>query len=250
VLRVDKVSAEKRILIYRKVADLKGKLALDVVKHQITDGWHPREPKLIMDWARPGRIAVCFLTEGKVALTCLGSFWYEAAPLEAPWWRMTSGRAELSLAYYGSIAKLQRAVPDIVVGKEAIVTAVVHGARQDVWQHGNVGFQKVLRGRDCPLWRIKASLAMPENAMEVGAKDSKWVVGLGAGTAADVRALREELKTGDATRRLEVLDELTQIGRESHAALADLVGLFHDADPLVQVSAARAAVLIGDDRRP
>src|SRR5260370_23611695 len=47
VLQVEKVSKERRVIIYRKVADLKGVFAADHVKHGITDGLHHSEPRLI-----------------------------------------------------------------------------------------------------------------------------------------------------------------------------------------------------------
>jgi hypothetical protein len=193
VLRVEKVSAEKRVIIYKKIADLKGAQPTEEVKHQITDGFHPREPRTILDWAEPGKLAVCFY-DGKTAVTCIGQYWYECAALEAPWWTMTSARPELSLAYYGQPRKLQDIVPAIVDEKEMVITAVAHGSRSDVWQHGNVAFKKVLRGKDCPVWRLKASLKMPENAMEVGAKDSKWIVGPGVAGAEDVAGLAHQLE--------------------------------------------------------
>ena len=60
VLQVDRVSREKQIIIYKKVADLKGKDSDELVKHKLTDGYHPREARTILDWAEPGALAVCF----------------------------------------------------------------------------------------------------------------------------------------------------------------------------------------------
>src|SRR5687768_13537459 len=60
VLRVDKVSREKRAIVYTKVADLKGTHAGEQVKHQLTDGWQPGEARLVLDRAEPGRVAVFF----------------------------------------------------------------------------------------------------------------------------------------------------------------------------------------------
>src|SRR5438552_17622075 len=51
VLRVEKVSKDKGVIIYTKVEDLKGKFPTDQIKHRITEGWHPGESKLILDWA-------------------------------------------------------------------------------------------------------------------------------------------------------------------------------------------------------
>src|SRR5437016_4629133 len=60
VLRVDKVNREKRVIVFAKVADLKGKTPEGEIRHQITDGFRPREPHLVMNWAEPGQLAVAF----------------------------------------------------------------------------------------------------------------------------------------------------------------------------------------------
>src|SRR5262249_23386904 len=104
-LQVEKGSDEKRVVSYRKIADLKGEYPAGQVKHAITDGAHPREPRRILDWARPGKIAICF-HNGKVAQTCIGSYWYECHAGEQPWWYLSRGRPDLSLAYSGRPEKL------------------------------------------------------------------------------------------------------------------------------------------------
>src|SRR3954463_4986576 len=83
VLRVGKVSKDRRAILYTKAADLKGKYPADQFKHRLTAGWHPGESKLILDWAEPGRVAFCFLN-GKSAVTCIDNYWYGAAAAEAP----------------------------------------------------------------------------------------------------------------------------------------------------------------------
>ncbi|HXX94947.1 MAG TPA: HEAT repeat domain-containing protein, partial [Planctomycetota bacterium] len=247
LLEVEKVSLEKRVIIYRKLSTLKGEQAGDEIKHQITDGWNPREPKTILDWARPGRLAVSF-HDGKVAVTCIGSYWYECSALESPWWSMTSGRPELSIAFFGPVEKLKGAVPELLAGKEAVVTAIAHGPRNDVWQYDNVGFRKVLRGKDCPVWRIKASLEMPGNATEVGNKDSKWVVGPGLAGAEEVPGLVATLKGGSPERRALAADDLGMIGRSAKVALPQLTRALEDPDARVQISSARAIAMIEKDR--
>ena len=70
-------------IVREKVADLKGEDSPAQVKHLITDGFHPREPKVVIDWAEPGKTAVCFQTD-KVCLICIGSYWYECGARESP----------------------------------------------------------------------------------------------------------------------------------------------------------------------
>src|SRR5947209_12650769 len=97
VLRVDRVSLERRVIVFRKVADLKGNDPQVEVKHQLADGVHPGLPHAVLDWAEPGKLAVCF-HDGKVCLTCIGAAWYQCSALPAPWWTMTAGRPELAYA--------------------------------------------------------------------------------------------------------------------------------------------------------
>src|SRR5439155_14662894 len=156
VLRVEKVSREKRVLIYRKVADLKGQHPAEQVKHQITDGWHPGEARLILRWAEPGKVAVCF-SNGTVSETCIGNYWYECSAQEPPWWRMTSGQARLAYAYFGPADKLPGHLKALLAGKEIVITAVQFQAdRQKVYRQRDLAdYRSVLRGRDCPLCRLK-----------------------------------------------------------------------------------------------
>ncbi|HVR86802.1 MAG TPA: HEAT repeat domain-containing protein [Planctomycetota bacterium] len=247
VLEVEKVNAEKRIIIYKKAAGLKGTLPGDEMRHQITIGWHPRESKIILDWAEPGKRAICF-HDGKIAVTCIGQYWYQTSALESPWWTMTSGRPELSLAFFGPVEKLRRAAAEMLAGKEAVITAVSHGSGSGVWQYGNVGFNKVLRGRDCPLWRVKASLEMPGSISELGNKDAKWVIGSGVAGPEDVPQLEAALKDPSSERRREAAEDLGRIGRAAKRAVPELVRATQDPDPQVRVSAARAVGLLDPDR--
>ena len=124
VLEVDRVSRDKQVIIFKKIADLKGKGSADVVKHKLTDGFHPRQSRTILDWAEPGSIAVSFQNGERTCVTCIGGYWYECAVGEAPWWTMTTGRPELSYAYRGSTAKLRDHVTAMLAGKEVVITAL------------------------------------------------------------------------------------------------------------------------------
>lgn len=62
-LQVEKVSVEKRAIIWKKIGDVKGKKPADQFKHQLSDGGHPREPKGILERARPGRVAIGFIND-------------------------------------------------------------------------------------------------------------------------------------------------------------------------------------------
>jgi len=260
VLRVDKVSRDKQAVIYAKVADLKGKDWPEVVKHKLTDGFHPRHARAVLDWAEPGAVAVCF-RRGNVCQTCIGGFWYEtAAAAEAPWWTMTGGRPELSYAYSGSTAKLRDHVTAILDGKEVVVTALKNaafdpgqGARKtspEGWAtYEAVGSGRLMRGKDWPVWRIKASLKTPAITMHLVQDSlsghSRFIVGDGPGGAEDVPALAKALKHEDASVRIEAAGDLGLIGVPAAAAVPALLRLSEkDPDPLARVAAAKAVALI------
>ena len=64
-MRVEKVDREKNLIIYRKVSDLKGKHAGDIIKHNIgRGGFHPREWQNVMAWAEVGQTALFFHNGG------------------------------------------------------------------------------------------------------------------------------------------------------------------------------------------
>jgi hypothetical protein len=185
VVRVEKVSKDKKIIIYRKVVDLKGKHPTDQIKHRITEGWHPGESKLILDWAEPGQIAICF-HNGKSAVTCIGNYWYGASAAEPPWWTMSCGEARLAYAYVGSAQKLREHLKAMLDGKEVVITVVQfnNADRKTVYKQRDIAdLKNVFRGRDCPICRIKASLKMSDSPAELKP------VGPGAGGPEDVPPL-------------------------------------------------------------
>ncbi len=246
VIQIDKISVEKRGIIFKKIADLKEPLQGDVMRHHLEQGSHPREPKIVLDWAQPGKIAIAFISD-KTALICTGEYWYECVYRSDSWWIMNSGRPELSLAYFGTAEKLRDAVTGILAGKEVVITAVNHGAKYGVYQYDNVAFHKALRGKDCPLFRIKASLEMPPTVWRVSAKDSPWVVGVGAYGSEDIPALVDALKDSQGKVRIKAADDLGLIGWRARSATPILMKMCEDADPYVRISAARAVDLVGGD---
>jgi HEAT repeat protein len=251
VLQVDRVSREKRVVLFKKVADLKGKGAAEVARHKLTDGFHPRQSRAVLDWAEPGKVAVCFQTD-RVSLTCLGDFWYECAAGEAPWWTMTAGRPELAYVYSGSAAKLRKHVTELLAGRQTVITALKYrslakepggAVRHDIrhWDVNEaVGARRLMRGKDWPLCRIKASLKMPNTVPEL-ILDSNLIVGDGPGGPEDVPALVKALREADAAGRIEAAEDLGRIGPPAAAALSAMLPLAEKAaDPLLRVEAARA----------
>jgi hypothetical protein len=236
VLEVDKVSRDKQVIIFKKVADLKGKGLPDVAKHRLTDGFHPRQSRTILDWAEPGRIAVCFQNGERTCVTCIGGYWYECAVGEAPWWTMTTGRPELSYAYSGSTAKLRDHVTAMLAGREAVITALkdrlftrVPGPGKLIerkYEHWDayeaVCARRLMRGKDWPLCRIKASLKMPNTTHEL-IMYSDLIVGDGPAGPEDVPALVKALKHEDPRIRIEAAEDLGLIRPPAAAAVPALL---------------------------
>jgi HEAT repeat protein len=252
VLKVDKVSEEKRAIIFTKVADLKGTFAAERVNHQITDGLHPREPYTIMDWAEPGQTAI-FFRNGPNFVMCIGRYWYQGCAVDGPWWRMTSGRPELALAYYGSVDKLREHVTAMLAGKEVVLTAirfgkVGHGGSREM--RTAVVYRNTLRGgAENPLWRLKASLKMPDFAYQF-IDDSKVQLGP-ASDPQEVPALIKRLQGDDVAARIEAARDLADLGVIAKAAAPALtVALTDKSASLRRVAAGALGDVAGEAAIP
>jgi HEAT repeat protein len=259
VLRVDRVSRDKQAVIFNKIADLKGTDAPAVVKHKLTDGFHPRQARAVLDWAEPGAVAVCF-RRGDVCQTCVGRGWYECAAGEAPWWTMTRGKPELCYAYSGRTARLREHVTAILDGREVVVTALKFAAFEpgrgerktspQGWAtYEAVGSGRLMRGQDWPVWRVKAGLQTPATIMSLVQDSmtgrSRFIVGDGPGGADDVGPLVDALRHEEARVRAEAADDLGLIGAATADALPALLKLSeNDPEPLTRLAAARAVALI------
>lgn len=262
VLEVERVSREKQVIIFKRIAELKGDGSPAIVKHHITDGFHVRQSRTILDWAEPGEIAVS-LQCGRLSLTYIGGYWYQCAAGEAPWWTMATGRRDMSYAYSGSTAKLRDHVTAILNGREVIITALkfeVLGRAPGAGKYVDrkverwatleaVSSGRLMRGKEWPAWRIKASLKMPDYTYSLVQEsllgDTKHIVGDGPGGPEDVPALTKALNHQDARVRTDAAEDLGLIGPPAADAVPALVKLMEqDADPLSRIAAAKASARI------
>jgi HEAT repeat protein len=245
VLQVVKINPEKRLILYKKVADLKGRLALEELRQRITDGSHPREPRTIMDWAEPGKTAL-FFGNDRVAQICLGRYWYECVFQKSSWWVMTRARPELSLAYYGTTARLRQHVAIMLAGRETTITAVLHGINQ--WLgYETVAFKQSLEGKDVPIGRIRASLTMPDWVGEL-MNEPHFLIAEDAGGPEEVPSLLQELGDKAAGVRVEAAHNLGLLGSQARSALPDLRKALEDPAPLVRIRAVGAILRIDPEQ--
>ena len=133
LLELTKVNAEKNLLVFKKVSDIKGKFPAAEVKHNIGKrGFHEREWKNVMAWAQPGKRAV-FFSNGDASETCIGTYWYQCYR-EGDWWGMSHAEPFLLRTFYGDPDKLADACTRVLKGEEVVVTCLAEGNREQFHQ--------------------------------------------------------------------------------------------------------------------
>jgi hypothetical protein len=129
VLEVEKVSQEKRAIIFKKVAELKGKHDGEEIKIDLRDGWTPRNTKIVMDWAAPGKTAIFFIN-GTVGYVCIGSYWCLCSKGTPPWWHSLQGAPECGWTYVGSTEKLRKHLKTMLAGQEVVIPVRKHHTKE------------------------------------------------------------------------------------------------------------------------
>lgn len=249
VLQVDKVSKEKGIIVWKKVADIKGKEPNLQIKQQLLDKDRPlplkyqRDVQAMLDWTDlPGRTAIFFHNGGQ-AYTCMGKLWYECfAVADNPgWWKLNGPKPTAAYAFTGSPEKLREHVAAMVGGKTVTVTALRWDLNRPYAQMAT-DFRNLFRGQGAdPVWRMKASTQLSGFQQVVDNPANR--VGLG-GDPADVPALLKALSNPEARLRADAADDLGLIGPAAKAAVPALNAALKDKEPLVRISAAVALVRV------
>jgi hypothetical protein len=148
-MRVEKVDKEKNLILFRKIADIKGKSPTEVIKHNIgRGGFHPREWQIIMDWAEVGKTAV-FFNNGGASETCIAGYWYQAYP-NGEWWGMSHAEPYMLRSYTGNPEKLAALVTSMLAGQEVVTPCLVDGDKN------------ALQLRTAKVQRMKASLKIQD----------------------------------------------------------------------------------------
>jgi len=144
---VTKVDKTNNLIIFQKVADLKGKHGQDTIKHNIgRGGLRPGEWQNIMNWAEVGKPAI-FFHNGSASETFIGNTWYQAYP-NGEWWGMSHEEPFLLRSFAGKPDKLATAVKDMVGGKEIVVGCMVDGDKE------------ALHKKTAKLQKMKASIKL------------------------------------------------------------------------------------------
>ncbi|HJZ89564.1 MAG TPA: YdjY domain-containing protein [Gemmataceae bacterium] len=133
LVELSRVNKEKNLLIFTKVADIKGKFPSQEIKHNIGQrGFHEREWKNVMAWAEVGKRAV-FFCNADASETCIGTYWYQCYR-ENEWWGMSHAEPFLLRTYYGDPDKLADLCTKIVKGQEVVVTCLADGNKEQLHQ--------------------------------------------------------------------------------------------------------------------
>jgi len=240
VAEVDRFSAEKGIVILKKVRDLKGTTAAEPARHRVTGADGAAIDRAVLDWAEPGERCVLFVA-GKTAVVCVGRGRYQVHEADG-WWQLGAARPDLPLAYYGNVSRLCEAVRLMLADKTAVITTVPHGADQ---QGGS--FDLALNRASLPglvkVQRLRANLRQGPVAMGVSAAPA-FLVGPGPAGEDEIPELRQKLHAPDATARAESATDLGSLGPRAAAAAGDLAKLLDDPAPVARLSAAAALMRI------
>ncbi len=261
VIRVEKVSREKGLIVYKKVADLKGAYPTDqirqVVRRRVADAPvpgdnpRPRAAHSILDWAKPGEEAIAFHNgDNKILAVCVGRFWYMSwGGKDALWTVDEFEERALSWAYAGPVDKLRGYVAAILDGKEVVIPAARYdgagGGPLELWDN-QTAYRNLNQDDKIRIWRIRASAAIG-NLSDALKSRPDFVVGVGTGDAEAVPGLVTQLKDANASIRANAAEELGQVGPEGKDALRPLTLALDDADGIVRVKAAEALTDIGRD---
>jgi hypothetical protein len=145
LMELTKINTDKGLLIFKKVADIKGKHAGTEIKHNIGKrGFHEREWKNVMAWAEVGKKAV-FFYNAEASETCLGTYWYQCYK-EGEWWGMSHAEPFLLRTFFGDPDKLADLCMRMLKGEEVVATCLADSSKEQLHQ------------RKGKLQRMKASL--------------------------------------------------------------------------------------------
>ncbi len=241
LVEVTRFSASNGLVALKLVRSHKGKADADTFKHQVLRSDETSVDHPILEWADSGRRAVLFMSP-KTVLVCIGRGWYQVHLSDDGWWRIGAPRPDLPLAFYGTVTRLSEALESILANKSAVITTMPHGA-QGVGASFNLAFNRSNLPGLVEVQRIRADSSMPAMAGAVLANPA-YLVGPGPAGEEDLPALRQKLRSPDATVRAETVGDLGSLGLKAAPALQEVVELLTDPSAMVRTEAAAAVLRI------
>lgn len=253
LIRVEKVSREKGIIVYTKVRDLKGKYPKDSIRHVFDLKGTPRHQgpgdvptrpderdwQYALEWAAPGKLAVMFTRQydpfGDFGHTYIPGCWYAimCPPRNWEFWYAIYAEARLLHQWHcGTPSRLATAVEWIVSGREAVVPVLSNKSSKEDLRAGRAKLLGLL---------VSASRRdyQPGRDGVTEAVDGKSIPSL-------IQLLREGNREDKvrAARSLGLLESQTNL---IVPALADAVR--NDPSGTVRICAAETLLLIGQDAK-
>jgi HEAT repeat protein len=239
LVRVEKVSKEKGIIVYKKVRDLKGVYPRDQIRHAFDlkntplhkgSGDVPVRPdevdwKYAVSWAEAGKTAVVVSLKydpyGDFGHTYIDKCWYATMCPARDWdfwWAIYSDPALLTRWHCGTPEQLAAAIEQVLAGKTATVPTLAQGNR-DEFRQG--------RGK---IQGLKVSLAIGDfNA----ARDrvANW-------PPRELPAILKDLDHADSDVRLAALEALAGAEPEHAKIVPGLIPFLKDPQPQRRLQAA------------
>jgi hypothetical protein len=146
-VKVERVDKEKNVIIFRKMADFKGKWPADVIRQAIPPGLAERQR--IFEWAESGKTTLMFALESyRWSHTYIDSLWYASNTADWQWWNVSHGEPILLRTFSGKPDRLVASASAIVANKEVIVPCLTDGTPEE------------LRLKKTKVQRMKASLKL------------------------------------------------------------------------------------------
>jgi HEAT repeat protein len=241
VVEVVEFDRAKHVVVLKEVRALKGELATDPIRHDVTSDEDAVIPRHILQWAGPGARGVLFVSRN-TALVCIGQGWYQTRSAGNGPWKLGKDRPDLPLAYYGSLSRLAEGIERMLAGKDAILTAVAHGAEDEA-----ASFDLALNRTSVPelvrIQRIRADMKMPPMVMAASSSPA-YFIGVGAVDEAELPALLEKLKSSDPMVRADAADDLRRLGPKAKNAEGPLAERLSDSTPRVRFAVVAALLRI------
>ena len=253
VVRVEKVSREKGVIVYSKVRDLKGKYPKDTIRHVFDlkatpahqgQGHVPIRPdakdwKYALDWAEPGKTAVMFTRQyepyGDFGHTYIDGCWYATMcpPRDWQFWYAIYADPNLLHQWHcGTPARLIRAVEAMLAGRETLVPVLAKSTRDDL-RAGRATVQ---------------GLRVATYLREYYPKRDRITDPVNSATIPALIKTLHESPREDKVRAVWALGLLEAQAKAVVPALADAVR--NDPSGTVRISAAEALLMLGPEAKP